>query len=72
MSLYRQGKKDEARKVATEAAAILRNVPLPKDETKPLEGGHRPIAPNALFTWMAYKEAKALIGFDEAPPPEMK
>ena len=72
MSLYRQGKKDEARKVATEAAAILRNVPLPRDETKPLEGGHRFILPNALFTWLTYKEAKALIGFDEAPPPEKK
>jgi hypothetical protein len=72
MILYRQGKKDEARKVATEAAAILRRIPLPKDETKPLEGGHRPILPLALVLWLTYKEAKALIGFDEAPPPEKK
>jgi WD40 repeat protein len=68
MSLHRQGKKDEARKLATEAAARLRNIPLPRDEKKPLEGGHRPIAPNALIMWLTYKEAKALIGFDEAPP----
>jgi hypothetical protein len=68
MSLYRQGKKDEARKVATKAAAILKNIPLPKDEKQPLEGGHRPIHPNAVILWLTYKEAKALIGFDEAPP----
>jgi hypothetical protein len=72
MSLYRQGKKDEARKVATEAAAILRNIPLPRDEKKPLDGGHRPIAPNAVIMWLTYKEAKALIGFDAVSVPEGK
>jgi uncharacterized protein HemY len=69
MILYRQGKKDEARKVATEAAAILRNIPLPRDEKKPLDGGHRPILPNALILWLTYKEAKALIGFDAVSVP---
>jgi eukaryotic-like serine/threonine-protein kinase len=62
MSLFRQGKPDEARKLATEAAQMAR---LPKDEKNPL-------ADNAttedLILWLAYKEAKALIGFGAAPP----
>ena len=36
MSLFRQGKPDEARKLATDAAAKMR--PLPKDEKNPLAG----------------------------------
>jgi tetratricopeptide (TPR) repeat protein len=63
MSLFRQGKKDEARDVAT--AAVAKMKPLPQDEQNPL-------ASNAdhddLNLWLAYKEAKALIGFDESPP----
>jgi tetratricopeptide (TPR) repeat protein len=62
MSLFRQGKKGEAEKLAREAAANMR--PLPKDEKSPL-------ADNAnaddLILWLAYREAKALIGLD-APP----
>ncbi len=62
MSLFRQGKEDEARKLATAAAAKMQ--PLPKDEKNPL-------ADNAnydhLILWMAYKEAKALIKFEPAP-----
>jgi TolA-binding protein len=56
MSLFRQGKNDEARKVAIAAAAQMK--PLPKDEQNPL-------ADNAthddLILWLAYKEAKAMI-----------
>jgi hypothetical protein len=64
MSMFRQGKKEEARQLAVKAITRMR--PLPKDETNPLAG----IAPrgewnNTLHLWMAYKEAKALIKFDE-------
>ena len=62
MSLFRQGKESEARKVATEAASRMR--PLPADEKNPL-------ADNAnaddLILWMAYKEARALIPFETGP-----
>jgi serine/threonine-protein kinase len=62
MSLFRQGKEDEARTLATAAAAKMK--PLPKDEKNPL-------ADNAnsdnLILWMAYKEAKALIKFEPHP-----
>ena len=62
MSLYRRGRIDEARKLATEAAAKMK--PLPADEQNPLAGG---ADHDDLILWLAYKEAKALIGFD--PPP---
>ena len=62
MSLFRQGKNDEARKLATEAAAKMK--PLPADEQNPMAGG---ADHDDLILWLAYKEAKALIGFD-APP----
>jgi tetratricopeptide (TPR) repeat protein len=64
MSLFRQGKENEARKLATEAAAKMK--PLPKDEENPLAGG---ASPDDLMLWLAYKEAKALIQFDAAPAP---
>jgi hypothetical protein len=56
MSLFRQGKADEARTVATAAAAMMK--PLPADDQNPLAGG-----PNhdELILWLAYKEAKAMI-----------
>ncbi len=70
MSLFRQGKEDEARKLATEAAAKMK--PLPKDEKNPLadDADH-----DDLILWMAYKEAKAMIKFDPpaaAPKPSDK
>ena len=61
MSLFQQGKKDEARQLATEAAAKMR--PLPKDEKNPLTDGMS----DAVILWLAYKEAKAMIQFDTAP-----
>ena len=56
MSLYRQGKKAAARKLATEAAAKMR--PLPSDKQNPLEGQTNA---DDLILWMAYKEAKAMM-----------
>jgi WD40 repeat protein len=65
MSLFRQGKRDEARKLAITAAAKMK--PLPRDEKNPLAGqaDH-----DDLILWLLYKEAKALIKFDAAPPPK--
>jgi WD40 repeat protein/serine/threonine protein kinase len=60
MSSFRQGKESEARKLATEAAAKMK--PLPKDEKNPLADGS---SPDDLILWLAYKEAKGMIGFDE-------
>jgi tetratricopeptide (TPR) repeat protein len=71
MSLFRQGKRDEARQLASAAAATMK--PLPKDEKDPLadKATH-----DYLILWLAYKEAKELIGFDAtpsaAPVPEKK
>jgi eukaryotic-like serine/threonine-protein kinase len=67
MSLFRQGKADEARKLASAAAAKMK--PLPKDEKDVLAGDIYADADD-LILWLAYKEAKALIGFDAAPPPK--
>jgi hypothetical protein len=67
MSLFRQGKKDEARKRATEAAATMK--PLPKDEKNPLADG---ATADDLTRWLAYKEAKGLIQFDAAQLREKK
>ena len=62
MSLFRQGKQDEARKLAIAAAAKMK--PLPKDENNPLAGD---ASYDDLILWLAYKEAKAMIQFDAAP-----
>jgi hypothetical protein len=67
LSLFRQGKETEARKLATEAAAKLK--PLPKDDKNPLADG---ATADDLILWLAYREARALIGFDAAPRPEAK
>jgi hypothetical protein len=61
MSLFQQGKEDEAQKLATEAAARMK--PLPRDEQNPLAGD---ATPYDLILWLAYKEAKAMIPFDVA------
>jgi hypothetical protein len=64
MSLFRQGKETEARKLATAAAATMK--PLPKDEKNPLAGS---ASPDDLMLWLAYKEAKGSIPFDAVPAP---
>jgi tetratricopeptide (TPR) repeat protein len=65
MSLFRQGKVEEARKLAIAAAPKMK--PLPKDEKNPLVGNSDH---DDLILWLAYKEAKALITFDAVPPPK--
>ncbi len=68
MALFRQGKTDLARKLATEATAKMK--PLPVDEQKPVAGGADAddlTTADDLIMWMAYKEAKAMIQFDAAP-----
>jgi serine/threonine protein kinase len=62
MSLFRQGKQDEARQLATQAVANMK--PLPEDDKNPLAGGANA---DDLILWMAYKEAKDLIKFDATP-----
>ena len=59
MGLFRQGKTDLARKLATEAAATMK--PLPVDEQRPLLGG---ADHNDLIMWLAYNydEQKPLLG----------
>jgi WD40 repeat protein/serine/threonine protein kinase/tetratricopeptide (TPR) repeat protein len=64
MSLFHQGKRDEAWKLAAEAARQMK--PLPKDEETPLDFE----VYWDLLLWLAYKEAKALIQFDAAPLPK--
>jgi len=63
MSLFRQGKRDEARRLANAAAAKMK--PLPKDDKNPLADQ---AVDDDLILWLAYKEAKELIGFDATPP----
>jgi cellobiose-specific phosphotransferase system component IIA len=58
MSLFRQDKLEEARKLFSQAEAQM--PPLPKDESKPFVDG-RPTSHDDLIWWLAYKEAKALI-----------
>ena len=65
MSLFRQGREDEARKLATEAAAKMK--PLLRDEKNPLAGN---ASPDDLILWLAYKEAKAMIKFEAVSPPK--
>jgi serine/threonine protein kinase len=60
MSLFRQGKEEPARQLALAAAAQMK--PLPKDEQKPLANK---ATHDDLILWLAYKEAKAMIHFDE-------
>jgi serine/threonine protein kinase len=64
MSLFREDKREEARKLFSEAEAQM--PPLPKDESKPLVDG-RPAYKDDLICWLAYKEAKALIEAPSAP-----
>jgi serine/threonine-protein kinase len=65
MSLFRQGNKEEARKLAIAAAAKMK--PLPRDENNPLAGD---ADHDDLILWLAYKEAKATIKFEPVPPPK--
>jgi hypothetical protein len=64
MSLYRQNRTEEARKLFRVAETQM--PPLPKDESKPRVDG-KSASHDALIRWLAYKEAKALI--DGPSPP---
>ena len=66
MSLFRQGKLDEARKLAIAAAAQMK--PLPIDEQNPLPNNAYPW--DDLILWLAYKEAKEMIKFDVDATPK--
>jgi tetratricopeptide (TPR) repeat protein len=62
MSLFRQGKEQDARQLAIEAVSRIK--PLPKDEKNPLAGNANN---DDLILWLAYKEARALIQFEPTP-----
>jgi tetratricopeptide (TPR) repeat protein len=72
MSLFRQDKLEEARKLFSQAEAQM--PPLPEDESKPLVD--RELASHDdLIWWLAYKEAKGLLAGPAAPvaePPAAK
>ena len=65
MSLFKQGRQDEACKIANNAAMNMS--PLPTDEMNPLAAKNDSDRIDKLIVWMAFKEAKALIGFDGSP-----
>jgi tetratricopeptide (TPR) repeat protein len=67
MSVFRQGKEAEARKLVIAATARMK--PLPKDEQNPFANG---AYYDDLILWLAYKEAKALIKFEVAPSSKAK
>jgi Flp pilus assembly protein TadD len=68
VSLFRQGKEDEARRLAAEAASKMK--PLPSDKRNPLAGGANT---EDLILWLAHTEAKELIKFDVSPAqPDVK
>ena len=68
MSLFRQGKNDEARKLATEAAAKMK--PLARRRPRTRWPAAEPTTID-LILWLACKEAKSLIGLDP-PKPDAK
>jgi len=72
MSLFHEGKSEDARKLFSQAEAQI--PPMPKDENKPMVAG-RQLNHDMLICWLAYKEAKALIegpSATAAKPPVQK
>ena len=63
MSLFRQGKKAQARQLFDKAEAQMK--PLPSNKRSPLNDG---ASHDDLILWLAYKEAKAML----IPPEEIK
>jgi hypothetical protein len=61
MSLFRQGKSDEAR--ATAIAAMAKMKRLPVNKQNPLAGGANA---DDVILWLAFKEAQAMIRLDTA------
>jgi hypothetical protein len=64
MSLFQQGRKEEAQKLFAETEAQM--APLPADESQPLADGAEV---NDIVVWLAYKEAKALFQPETPPRP---
>jgi hypothetical protein len=62
MSLFKQGKEEEARRIALEAAAKMK--PLPPDDNNPLTDD---ACHDDLILWLAYKETQALLNLRAAP-----
>ena len=58
LSLFRQDKPEEARKLFSQAEAEM--PALPADQSKPLLDG-KPASHDVLILWLAYKEAKAIL-----------
>jgi eukaryotic-like serine/threonine-protein kinase len=65
MTLFRQNRAEEARKLFTQAEAKM--PPLPKDENKPIVDGSR-FDHDLLIWWLSYKEAKSVLGEPTAKP----
>jgi hypothetical protein len=63
MSLFQQGRKDEARALVTATEAKMK--PFPADETNPLAQGDH----DDLILWLACREAKALQKATGTPAP---
>jgi hypothetical protein len=57
MCLFQQNRPEEARKLFTQAGSDM--PPFPKDQRPLLDG--KPVFHELLISWLAYKEAKALI-----------
>jgi tetratricopeptide (TPR) repeat protein len=66
MSLFRQDRPEEARRLFSEAEAQM--PPLPKDEGKPLVDG-RALSHDLLIRWLAYKEARTVLNEPAAARP---
>jgi hypothetical protein len=69
MSLFRQGKHDEARNLALAAAAKMK--PLLKDGQNPL-ANDADRADLIVILWLAYKEAKAMLKLEATQKERMK
>lgn len=65
MCLSQQGSDDEARALSTATTAKRKRLPADERNAFPANTNH-----NDLILWLAYKEAKALIGSQETPPAE--
>jgi eukaryotic-like serine/threonine-protein kinase len=66
MSLFKQDKPEEARKLFSQAEEQM--PPMPADEHKPLVDG-KPVSHDHLICWMTYKEAKSLLNQTPATKP---
>jgi hypothetical protein len=66
MSLFRIGRESEARQIAGEAAALMKPS-YPRDEANPLaDGGNH----DDLIHWLAFKDARDLIGLEPSSTKE--